>query len=207
MAYVLGFFAADGYITKNKNGGLYWCIQITDRELLYRIRDSLGSTHKISKRIMKAGEKPLYRLQIGSTELCHDLFKLGFNENKTKRLNFPEIANKYLPDFVRGYFDGDGNVWCGLVHKERKTKTFVISTVFTSCSREFLDGLRLSLESVNICKGVLRENKDNYHRLTYSVISSLKIFNFMYNGSVFSKNGLFLNRKKIVFEKYIKMRA
>jgi len=34
MAYVLGFFSADGYITINKRGGQFWCIQITDKKLL-----------------------------------------------------------------------------------------------------------------------------------------------------------------------------
>lgn len=206
MAYVLGFFAADGYITKNKNNGLYWCIQITDKNILYKIRNCLESKHKISKRIMRLGEKPLYRLQIGNIEICRDLFKLGFDENKTKRLKFPKVPREYFSDFVRGYFDGDGNVWCGLVHKERKTKTLVINTVFTSCSRVFLDALKNDLEDMGLAKGVLSQNKNNYYRLTYSVRSSLNIYNFMYNSSVLSKGGLFLGRKKIIFEKYIKMR-
>jgi len=43
MAYVLGFFAADGYITVNKRGGQFWCIQITDKKLLVSIREAIKS--------------------------------------------------------------------------------------------------------------------------------------------------------------------
>src|SRR5690349_12583518 len=75
MAYILGFFAADGYITLNKRGGKFWCIQITDKKLLEEIRLTIGSNHKISIR-RNTGEKSLYRLQIGSIEMCNDLYNL-----------------------------------------------------------------------------------------------------------------------------------
>ena len=38
MAYVLGFFAADGYITVNKRGGQFWCIDIRDKDIIERIK-------------------------------------------------------------------------------------------------------------------------------------------------------------------------
>jgi len=53
-------------------------------------------------------------------------------------------------------------------------------------------------------KGVLRQGKGNYYRLTYSIINSLKLYDFMYNSLGTSK--LFLGRKKDIFDKYIKMR-
>ena len=51
MAYVLGFFAADGYMTINKRGGQFWCIQITDQQLLNSIRKVIESNHKIGIRL------------------------------------------------------------------------------------------------------------------------------------------------------------
>jgi len=207
MAYIVGFFAADGYITINKKGGHFWCIQITDKDLLYKIRNCLCSKHKIGERVLRKGTKKLYRLQIGSKEICGDIFSLGFTVGKTKSIVIPNVPNKYFSDFVRGYFDGDGNVWVGLIHKERKTKTLAISVVFTSCSNMFLRGLKGSLESFGIDRGVIRKSDRNYHRLTYSILSSLKLFNFMYNRMISEKNDLFLNRKKTVFDRYINMRA
>lgn len=208
MAYVLGFFAADGYITVNKRGGQFWCIQITDRELLKSIKKAIESEHKISIRLpRKSGENILYRLQIGSIKMCEDLRKLGFSEKKTKSLVVPNVPQKYFSHFIRGYFDGDGNVWSGLMHKNRRTHTLVIQTVFTSCSLKFLEEIRERLELFSIERGVVRQGKrgkGNYYRLTYSVLNTLKLYYFMYNRLGTSK--LFLKRKKDVFEKYIKMR-
>ena len=208
MAYVLGFFAADGYITVNKRGGQFWCIQITDKKLLESIKEVTKSEHRISVRLpKKSGESVLYRFQVGSIEMCEDLRRLGFSEKKTKSLAIPNIPKKYFSDFVRGYFDGDGNVWSGLMHKSRKTHTLVIQTVFTSCSGKFLEKMRERLQVFNIERGVLRQRKQgkgSYYRLVYSVLNSLKLYDFMYNELGTSK--LFLKRKRSVFEEYIKMR-
>jgi len=205
MAYVLGFFAADGYMTLNKRGAHFWSIHITDKLLLEEIKKSIKSEHKISIKIKKDNEKTGYRLQIGSKEMYNDLYNLGMRQNKTKSLAVPKVPNKYFNHFVRGYFDGDGNVWVGYVHKERKTRLRTIRTIFTSCSEIFLQGIKNKLEDNNIQKGVLRKGKGNYYTLTYSVLSSLKLYDFMYNDLGISK--LLLNRKKVIFERYIKMRS
>mgnify|MGYP001795332478 FL=1 len=119
-------------------------------------------------------------------------------------LSIPNIPNNCFNDFVRGYFDGDGNVWTGYVHKERETKLLAIQTVFTSCSEKFLNSLKFKLDAFDINKGVLSKGRGNYYRLTYSINNSLKLYDFMYNSLGTSR--LFLKRKKGVFEKYIKMR-
>ncbi len=203
MAYVLGFFAADGYITVNKRGGQFWCIQITDRELLFSIREALPANHKISERLGKGSNKTQYRLQIGSIEMCDDLRTLGFSERKTKSMSIPNVPEKYLADFARGYFDGDGNIWSGLLHKERKTQTATLFIAFTSCSVPFLMKLKSRLSTFCV-GGCIYRSKRNYARLQYSTGDSLKLYDFMYNqcGRGYLKSGLFLDRKKKVFEKY-----
>lgn len=203
MAYVLGFFAADGYITVNRRGGQFWCIQITDGRLLQEIKRVIKAEHKISIRKGKGNEQNIYRIQIGSIEMCDDLRKLGYNERKTKNLAVPYILEKYFADFVRGYFDGDGHVWVGLIHKKRKTKTLVIQTVFTSCSLQFLEKIKNRLE-ICVGHGFVLKGNGNYYRLVYSIKSSLKLYYFMYNNLGTSK--LFLQRKKGVFEKYMRLR-
>ncbi len=205
MAYVLGFFAADGYITLNKRGANFWCIQIKDKDLLYKIREVVGSNHKISERHNKINKSMVYRLQIGSMEMCDDLRILGYRENKTRCLVVPQIPTKYFKDFIRGYFDGDGNVWSGYVHKERPNPLLTIRCVFTSCSEVFLKQIRDKLGIYGVERGVLSKGKGDYHRLTYSTKGALTFYNFVYNGRVKDFKGLYLDRKKKVFEKYIKM--
>ncbi len=198
MAYILGFFAADGYMTVNKRGGQFWCIDINDSILVEGIRAVIESNHKISVRRRHDGNNFSFRLQIGSIEMCDDLRKLGFGPNKTHRLAMPDVPDEYFGDFVRGYFDGDGCVWTGDMHKERETWTHVISIIFTSCSNEFLLALKNRLEIFGIEKGVLSRKHPNYSRLIYSVNGSLKIHDFMYNRPC----NLFLSRKKIKFDQY-----
>jgi intein-encoded DNA endonuclease-like protein len=208
MAYVLGFFAADGYITVNKRGGQFWCIQITDKELLESIRKAIEAEHKISIRLpKKLGENIIYRLQIGSIEMCNYLRRLGFLERKTKNLVIPNVPKEYFSDFVRGYFDGDGNVWSGLVHKERKTKNYVIFIAFTSCSYEFLKNLHNRLNLIGVFGGsIYKSKKREFCRLQFSTSSALKLYDFMYNRRVEDFFGLFLNRKKKIFDKYMRLR-
>ncbi|MFA6404866.1 MAG: LAGLIDADG family homing endonuclease [Candidatus Paceibacterota bacterium] len=206
MSYILGFFAADGYMTLNKRGAYFWNIQITDKKLLEDIRRTIGSNHKISVRIGKVNERPLYRLQIGSKKMYYDLLALGFNQGKTKSLAVPNVPAIYFRDFVRGYFDGDGNVWSGHIHRNRPSNTLIITVVFTSSSFQFLSEIRRRLRLFMIFKGVLSKGKGNYYRLVYSIRDSLKLHDFMYNHPILAKDDIFLQRKRIIFEKYLKIR-
>jgi len=204
MAYVLGFFAADGYMTVNRRGGQFWCIDITDKKLIEQIKEKIGADHKISIRKRHKDKYTSYRLQIGSIEMCDDLRMLGFNERKTKSLAVPNVPNKYFSDFVRGYFDGDGHVWVGVINRQRRTPHIIIQTVFTSCSKNFLEILNTMLNLKGMTKGRVSKGKGNYYRLAYSVSNSLKLYAFMYNGLV--SQSLYLLRKKIIFEAYMKLR-
>lgn len=136
MAYVLGFFAADGSMYRTKRGTHFIEFQITDRNLLYEIRKILGSNHKISIRNRGEGYKTIYRLQIGSKGIFNDLSAHGFTQNKSKIMRLPALLpQKYLAHFIRGYFDGDGNVHFGIyMRKVRKTQTQSFTTRFTSGS-------------------------------------------------------------------------
>lgn len=203
MAYVLGFFMADGSLDINSRGSHYFNLQICDKELLEDIRNVLESNHKISLRKGIENESDRYRLQIGSREMCDDLRKLGVSEQKTHTMGLPKVPKKYFGDFVRGYFDGDGNVWVGETHKNRRIKHKVIQTGFTSASFYFLSGLQKKLLEYGLEGGSLLKTK-NCYRLKYSIKNSLILSKIMYNGN---ENSLFLNRKKIVFSRFEDLRS
>lgn len=118
-------------------------------------------------------------------------------------MQLPKIPQRYTGHFIRGYFDGDGNVWSGYTNKKRKNPTRVLNTSITSASRDFLRGLKDLLEEKGLVGGCIYEIKGKRcSRLQYGTLNALKLFKIMYNGS----HGLFLARKKAVFENYIKMR-
>ena len=50
MAYVLGFFAADGNLTLGKRGNHFIEFTSCDKEIIEKIREAMGCTHKISIR-------------------------------------------------------------------------------------------------------------------------------------------------------------
>jgi intein-encoded DNA endonuclease-like protein len=199
MAYILGFFTADGNMIKNKRGAYFISLEITDKEILESIRDTIGSNHRIGVRKKKFPWKDAYRLQIGSKIMFNDLLKLGLTPNKSKTIDLPIVPDKHFSDFVRGYFDGDGCVTiCHYVRRDRNNKKCEkILSGFISGSKNFLESLHLKLKTfANITGGCFYENKG--YRLSFSSEDTRKLYNFMYN----DKNGLFLIRKKEKFKKY-----
>ncbi len=201
MAYILGFMYADGNVTETKRGNRYVAIYTADRSLLTMMARCMGCEHKIGERRSVTG--CVYRIQVGSVEWFNDLDKLGLSPNKTKRIELPNIPSEYFGDFVRGYFDGDGNVWVGLVHKDRVTPLETIQVTFTSCSKDYLHSLQQVLKRQGVVGGSLFFSKNKqYARLTFSVKDALKIYRIMYN----APHKLQLKRKKTVFEQFIKRR-
>jgi len=118
-------------------------------------------------------------------------------------MRVPNVPKELLNNFVRGYFDGDGNVWKGLVNRKRLKPTKVLQVAFTSGCKEFLENLLIILEKEGIKGGSLFKVKNkNCNRLSFSTLDALKLYKFMYNMNC----KLYLKRKRLVFDKFIKMR-
>lgn len=200
MAYILGFIFADGNIIVTKRNTKYISIYTADKNLLILIKKIMNLNQKVSECRRNNGK--VYRIQIGSKIYFDDLINLGLLVNKARRLILPNIPKKFIPDFIRGYFDGDGNVWMGYINKRRKRPTLVLQVAFTSVSHIFLEELRIILNK-NKLRGSIYNIKDkNCSRLQYSTMDALKLFKIMYN----SDSSLYLGRKKRVFIDFLKMR-
>lgn len=198
--YFLGFFAADGNITINKNGSCYVEITSKDINLLESIKSFFCLSTKISKRTDLNGANERYRIQIGSKSLVHDLLGLGFNPRKSKTLRLPTVPDHLFAHFVRGYFDGDGNVmfkhYC---RKGRSTPSPFFRVVFTSSSRGFLCQLYEKLRELNVVKKGAVIDESNYHRLVFGPFDSLSLGRFMYNEDRCKATPFVLARKQRVF--------
>lgn len=119
-AYILGFMCADGHIERDR---LNITVSIKDKDILEKIRCAMHSNHPIKEvhrtnpyKKTNRETLTLVELMIGSVELVKPLFNMGLTTNKTYTLNGDIL--KYIPkylirDFLRGYFDGDGNVSFG----------------------------------------------------------------------------------------------
>ena len=104
-------------------------------------------------------------------------------------MRFPDIPPEYLPDFIRGYFDGDGSIIL------RKTKYNMYAQIsFTSGSKDFLLRLQSVLEqhyhiASHLYKDGRVNNQSYYLRITKRG-EIYKLYDILYDDT-----SLFLNRK------------
>jgi hypothetical protein len=200
MAYVLGFFAADGSMYKTQRGTHYIEFQITDGDLLLKIRQALGSSHKITERKpQEMNHKKIYRLQVGSKIIFSDLVALGFWQNKSLTVRVPSVPEAYFCDFLRGYFDGDGNIMFGYYRRPgRAYSNRIVSTRFISGSRLFLNDIKNILIPI-VANGSLFFASGAW-RLNYGIHDSEKLFQYMYHhGDV--EGLIYLDIKYKIFQK------
>lgn len=202
MAYVLGFFAADGYMIKRKrSGACYVDFYSNDRDILEKIKTVTCGSQKINERKHPNG-KISYRLQFGGAAWYDNVAKLGFTQAKSKTMRLPDVPNKFVADFVRGYFDGDGCVSFGFyAHNRGKIKYPTITVRFTSGSRWFLMDLRGKLEKF-VQGGYIytktSKDRSSGFELVFSKRDSLALFNLMYHNTVAD---IYLERKYDIFKK------
>lgn len=119
QAYLLGFYAADGNINeKRKTFRIH--LQKSDAELVYLYKDLICPDARLftmQERDVKGRNGQTVRahesvgIDINSSKLCNDLVNLGFGYNKSySELSLPQIDEKLIKHFIRGYFDGDGTI-------------------------------------------------------------------------------------------------
>lgn len=182
MSYILGFIYADGCIYKNNKNSKKLNISSQDKEILEKIKIKLNSNHKL----YKSGN--CYNLVISNKFIYDDLIKIGITERKSLTTKFPNIPNKYINSFIRGYFDGDGSIFLS------KTDYPTISFVGT---KPFLFGIvkHLGVNQYSINKKV---NSPVYD-LRYRGNTTKSIINKLYNDS-----GIHLSRKYNLCKKAMK---
>lgn len=200
MAYILGYFAADGCMYKNPRGSHYIAFTSTDLELITQVRNILKLSNLIESRTRFEGYKKAYTLQIGSKRAYVRLISLGLTPNKSLTLKLPDIPSKLLCHFVRGYFDGDGCAsFSKVMRTDRKNRIYKqLSIRFTSGSKHFLQKIQDQLSIIIETRGSLSP-RGNCYNLTFSTHDVLKLYGFLYP----KPNLPYLDRKKKVIQKGI----
>ena len=155
-AYILGFLYADGSNNPDK-----WTISMSlqeeDRDILEKIRSEIGSEKPLefldytNKHDGGYTYKNQYRLLIFNKHMCKTLESIGMVQNKSLKLQFPDIKPELYSHFIRGYLDGDGCIHQWIV----KDKSCRVTVSITS-TEEFCKRL------VEICGEYLGINS-NYH--------------------------------------------
>ena len=208
MAYVLGLIFADGAVEDTRRSSRTCYIQLTskDKQLLCQVKTALSSKHKLRKRKNRLANfrgksylcAEVYNLRIGNKVMYGDLLDLGVTPRKSLAMRFPDIPSEFLSFFLRGYFDGDGNL---SLHKSVVRNVLRLRLAFTSGSKNFLKTLsgKLALE-LNMATKNLYKSPYAYY-LRYSKKDGLKILSFMYNDLDQSP---YLKRKYKIYADFLK---
>lgn len=188
MAYVLGFIAADGSLSKNDNR-IKIDLSTKDRDQLELIKTVMKIDYPI-KDYINSNNYEVSELVWTCQQHKHDLAKYGVTPNKTYSLLFPTQLNKqYWRDFIRGYFDGDGCI----TGQKPEWK-------ICSYRKEILETINDFFFENGIDKVEIHKRKtENLYDIRYASIPSLrKIYNLIY----YSNNIPYLKRKKEKFDSY-----
>ncbi len=183
MAYVLGLIITDGCISKTSVISL----SMNDKELLEKVKKVMGSAHNITP---SKHQKGLYYYHFAREKLVKDLEKLCVVPRKSLIVKFPGVPEAYLPNFIRGVFDGDGSVFY-----DKRRPQFPLRSKFVSGSKDFIIGLQKSLELLGMPKRTIyaQRTKNGWsYMFIYDHRNSIKLFNILYKSA---ENGLFLDRK------------
>lgn len=211
-AYILGFYIADGCINGNK---FVITLSEKDKEILEKIRDYMSPVTKLCykpERVNKAGitTHPMYSFSFACKEIVSRLEELGLGQKKTylEKSIKNIVPKEFMWDFIRGYWDGDGNINSSEVTKKVTLKngeeaTYQYNNIgFTIISKDLL-----ILEEINdfflesgISTHVYPDNRGNYLVGTHSKHEVERIYNHLYTSS-----NLFLNRKRIKFDEIMKI--
>lgn len=167
MFYVLGLWWAKGSLSEENTFDI--TLPAKDKFLLKQISKQLGAPIQ--------GQK----ISFCNAVIYNDIRALG----GTNKDFFPNVPNEYLPDFIRGYFDGNGCI--------TKIKGDRLNVTFNCVSKNFLSYLLLVLKNQTDIIGGSSDIKSL--ALHFGKRDTVTLGKYMYKNNP----ELFLERKKNKF--------
>lgn len=199
-AYWLGFIYADGCISLGISNGYRLSIglKISDRKHLQKLANIFESELKENIQYPdQVDEYKSIRFELCNKKIFKDLEKCGIKQRKS----YEETTNilDCVPDtlkhhFVRGIFDGDGNVGYK-IHSQNNYHDFNISG-----TKDILEKIqKLLIENIRLNKIKIHQMTDYCWKLQYGGKNNIKKFyNWLYKDST-----IWLERKKHKFDEIL----
>ncbi|MDQ2995996.1 MAG: hypothetical protein M3R61_02905 [Chloroflexota bacterium] len=188
MAYVLGYWWADGCMRIKSNTGAHeFEIASNDREHLETVAQAIGGNYSLRK-VSEASQ--CYKISFCSKEMYQDIQAHGGTPRKSRTIGFPYVPSELLPHFVRGVVDGDGTLaWNGdrpVLH-------------IYSGSQQFLFDIATAIERAT---GMYAPNVNANRALWYikwSTVRAKSLASWLY----FDNPGIALGRKSAIATKFL----
>lgn len=195
--YLLGFIAADAWISKKSNR-----CEITLKEDDVKFLEYIKNMIVPQKQLKYKEKQKAYRLTIDSAEFVEYIYKYFDCNNKTHSLTYPPtIPLKFQKDFIRGYMDGDGIIDLTKHYKRINGQVNIIGgsiRLRILGTTGFLYGLNDVLrfnEIVNFNAKPQKKKDENIYYLCWSGASAERILDWLYSES----KSFYLPRKKAVY--------
>lgn len=184
-AWVYGWFFGDGSSDRYQLG---FNLSRKDKEVLYKIKNAMGSEHRIydrdsyAKLYSKIAKMSL--LRVYSKKLVSDL----------QELDFHDVPNELLRDFFRGFFEADGGVsWS----EDKRVGKGYICTTFAQKEKDVLTYIWHMISNLfDVVDGGYLGHNGKVWQLVFSESDSISLYHFLYDNC----DNLFLDRKKKRFE-------
>lgn len=177
-AYIFGWIMSDGSLVKHgRNKNKYRVIiSSNDFEILEWMHKYIDMDNKIYK-IGKNGFCIHYRNQ----EAIEFMMEHNLIERKSLTVEFPNIPDKYISMFIRGYFDGNGSV---ILSTSKYGTHGQIS--FACGSKNFINSLNQVLDNFNIVSHIYKDNRANNSSYDLRITKRIEIekfYKFIYDNS------------------------
>lgn len=200
-AYWLGFIYADGYVSINEktNSGYVGIeLQASDSVHLKKFNKSISGNYPITfydKECNLNNDEKKYKMckiRIYSINMVEDLINNGASIDKTYTMTVPDLDDKLMPHFIRGYFDGDGNLYISNKNKIR-CSFYSVNTIFLEQLKKYLYD-----NGINSYLYISKHHESNYKDLYRLEIAGTE-YTQKFLQYIYDENQVCLDRK---FKKY-----
>lgn len=189
-AYVIGFFAADGWAVKRGPESIRIAFGQKEPDIIYALRDVIGAG-RISPKA-----SGMYQFYIQSVKTYEWLCELFGHDvcRKSHTLQWPSVPEQYIRHFIRGAMDGDGSLM------RRKDRLWEIS--YSTSSFDFADELAQIIFDETGISLSLGENKINVWHVRCTGIKAVCLADWLYRDATIAQE-----RKAGIARKMIETRG
>lgn len=191
-AYWLGFMYADGNINELR---MVCDLSMAEKDVehLEKFKNFISPNNILIKRksYLSSTNKEYYsyRFYITNKQITENLINNGCLWSKTYDIKFPtHISKEMMPHFIRGFFDGDGNITSSLRQNNLN---------FTCANYDFLVNLQNYLNLICEMKKnkIVNDNRSEAKRIQWSAKKDLiSFYNYIYKDAT-----IYLDRKYNTF--------
>lgn len=177
LAYAIGLIATDGCLY---NDGRHINFTTKDLQLARTFKRCLGLKNKIGYKNSGFKKNGRYHVvQFGNIGFYNFLVKIGLTPAKSKTIGRISTPYKYIPDLLRGLFDGDGSFYS--YYDPRWKTSFLFYLIFISSSKEHLLWLQCILKKrLGVMGHGIIAPYSGAYQLKFAKTEARKIINTMY---------------------------